>query len=166
MPQTLNETLRKLSIAYAEALKAALADRLVSVVLFGSVARGEATAFSDIDLLVIAEKLPRGRFARRRLLQRADQAVEGGLMALREQGVAADLCVIVQTPEEAKFIRPLYLDLVEDGVILYDQGGFFTQVLARLKHSMERLGARRLRLGKVRYWDLKPDLIPGEVFEL
>lgn len=166
MPQTLSETLRKIAIAYVEALKGALAHRLVSVVLFGSVARGEATPFSDIDLLVVAEGLPKGRSARRRELQMADQAVEGELMALHEKGVASDLCVIIQTPEEATAIRPLYLDFVEDAVILYDKGGFFAQVLARLKRSLERLGARRLHLGKVRYWDLKPDLTPGEVFEL
>lgn len=167
MSQTLSKTLQKVAMAYTETLKSALTDRLVSVVLFGSVARGEATPFSDIDLLVVAKGLPKGRFARRRELQMADQAVEGELMALCNAGATADLCVLVQTPEEAKGIRPLYLDLVEDAIILYDEGGFFAQVLAQLnKGSLEHLGARRLRLGKVRYWDLKPDFTPGEVFEL
>ncbi|MDA2927678.1 nucleotidyltransferase domain-containing protein [Acidobacteria bacterium AH-259-G07] len=166
MSETLVETFRKLSEVYAETLQAALAERLISVVLFGSVARGEATPFSDIDLLVVAEGLPRGRFARRRLLQKADDAVEEELWALREQGAAVDVCVIIQTPQEAKIIRPFYLDFVEDAVILYDRRGFFNQVLAELKRSLKRLGARRLHMGNVRYWDLKPDLTPGEIFEL
>ena len=74
MSQTLSKTLQKVAMAYAETLKSALTDRLVSVVLFGSVARGEATPFSDIDLLVVAKGLPKGRFARRRELRMADQA--------------------------------------------------------------------------------------------
>ena len=41
-----------------EALRAALGERLVSVVLFGSRARGDAKPESDWDLLVIAGELP------------------------------------------------------------------------------------------------------------
>ncbi|MGH9341548.1 MAG: hypothetical protein ACRD1R_18680, partial [Acidobacteriota bacterium] len=34
---------------------------------------------------------------------------------------------------ELVWLRPLYLDFVEDAIILYDRQGFFAQVLARLK---------------------------------
>src|SRR4051794_206433 len=44
------------------ALQAALGDRLVAVVLFGSRARGDAHLDSDWDLLVLAEGLPEGLF--------------------------------------------------------------------------------------------------------
>ena len=164
--QTLNGMLKKLATAYTETLRKALGDRLVSVVLFGSVARGEATPFSDIDLLVVAEGLPRGRFARRGELKAADHAVEGELLALHGEGIAADFCIIVQDPEEAKGFKPLYLDFVEDALLLYDRGGFFADILTQLRQRLQRLGARRLHLGKVRYWDLKPDIAPGEIFEL
>lgn len=46
----------------------ALGDALVSVVLFGSVARGEAREESDIDVLVIADGFPRSLRERRQLL--------------------------------------------------------------------------------------------------
>ncbi|MDQ7849174.1 MAG: nucleotidyltransferase domain-containing protein [Armatimonadota bacterium] len=162
----LSERLKVIAETYSEALKEGFADRLISVALFGSLARGEATPSSDIDLLVIMEELPRGRFARRRLLQVADQSIEAELAALHEEGIVADLCVILQTPEEAKTVRPLYLDLVEDAILLFDRDGFLAGALEQLKHSLRRKGARRLRLGKVRYWDLKPDLVPGEIFEI
>lgn len=96
----------------------------------------------------------------------ADQSIEAELAALHEEGIVADLCVILQTPEEAKTVRPLYLDLVEDAILLFDRDGFLAGALEQLKHSLRRKGARRLRLGKVRYWDLKPDLVPGEIFEI
>jgi predicted nucleotidyltransferase len=51
---------------YARALRDLLGDRLVSVVLYGSVARGEAGPSSDLDLLIVMETLPAGQFARRR----------------------------------------------------------------------------------------------------
>ena len=47
--------------AYARLLEEELQENLVAVILFGSVARGEATAGSDIDLLVVCETLPAGR---------------------------------------------------------------------------------------------------------
>lgn len=163
---TLNERLRRLATAYMEALRKVMGDRLVSVVLFGSVARGEATPFSDIDFLVVAEGLPQGRFARREALKAADQAVEKQLLTLSGKGIAADFCVIVKDPEEVKGFKPLYLDLVEDALLLYDRDGFFADVLTQFRQRLKLLGARRLHLGRVLYWDLKPDITPGEIFEL
>ena len=129
-------------------------------------ARGEATPLSDIDLLVIAEVLPPGRFARRERLRAADEWLQPRLADLRRQGLSTDIYPVLKTPAEAAPLRPFYLDMVEDAVLLYDQGGFFANVLANLRASLDRLGSRRLRRGKVRYWDLKPDYKPGEVFTL
>ncbi len=47
---------------------------------------------------------------------------------------------------------------------LYDRGGFFARVLADLRAALQRLGSRRVTRGNLRYWDLKPDYKPGEVF--
>jgi len=52
------------------ALQAALADRLVAVVLFGSQARGDASQDSDWDVLVIAEALPEKSFERHMFVKR------------------------------------------------------------------------------------------------
>ncbi|MDR5695721.1 MAG: nucleotidyltransferase domain-containing protein [Armatimonadota bacterium] len=46
--RNLSERLKAIAVAYPEALKEKFADRLVSVVLFGSAAREEATSCSDI----------------------------------------------------------------------------------------------------------------------
>ena len=37
---------------------------------------------------------------------------------------------------------------------------------ADLKHRLQMLGARRIWRGNAWYWELKPDLKPGEVFTL
>jgi len=51
-------------------------DKLVSVVVFGSVARGEARVDSDVDLLIVARGLPKSRFKRLVLFERAEELVE------------------------------------------------------------------------------------------
>lgn len=139
---------------------------MISIVLFGSVARREATPYSDIDLLVVVSSLPRGRMARLERILATDQRIETRLKDLRDRGICSDVCPILKTTEEAARVRPLYLDLVEDAVILFDRDGFFASVLDRLKSRLKELGSVRRRMGKIRYWELKPDYQPGEIFEL
>lgn len=158
--------LRRLADRYAELLVRTLGERLVSVVLFGSVARGDASADSDIDLLIVADELPKGQFARKRLLAEADAEFERNLASAEAEGVDGRLARIVRTSREAERIIPLYLDLTEDAVLLYDRADFFAGVLDRLRESLRRLGARRVRQGKTWYWDLKPDFKPGDRIEL
>jgi len=158
--------LRQLAERYAELLLVTLKDRLVSVVLFGSVARGDPSVTSDIDLVIIVTDLPVGQFARKRLLTPADAAFEADLEKARAQGVDTRLARIVRTPREAARPVPLYLDLTEDATLLYDRDGFFASVLDQVRASLRRLGARRIRQGKAWYWDLKPDFKPGDIIEI
>ncbi|MEM4484005.1 MAG: nucleotidyltransferase domain-containing protein, partial [Candidatus Methanomethylicia archaeon] len=39
-------------------------DKLISIIVFGSVARGEARKDSDIDLFLVIKDLPKSRFER------------------------------------------------------------------------------------------------------
>ncbi len=151
---------------YANLLEKHLGVRLVSVVLYGSVARGDATRTSDIDLLIVAEDLPKGHFARKRLLEAADRAFEPALLRAEEKGIETHLARIVRTPEEAARTIPLYLDMTEDAILLFDRDGFFARVLDRVRAALRRLGSRRVRMGKTWYWDLKPDFRPGDVIEI
>jgi len=158
--------LRQLAERYAELLVSTLKDRLVSVVLFGSVARGDPSPSSDIDLLIVATDLPVGQFARKRLLGPADKGFEADIEKTRAQRINTRLSRIVRTPNEAARPVPLYLDLTEEGVLLYDRDGFFAGVLDGVRTSLRRLGAKRIRKGEGWYWDLKPDFKPGDMIEI
>src|ERR1700675_188813 len=161
-----NRGLRAVADRYAERLEALLGPNLVSVVLYGSVARQEAAPGSDVDLLVVCETLPEGRFARLRLLEPAERTLDERLASLRTDGVDTRLAVIVRTRSEATRTVPLYLDMVDDAVLLYDRGAFFSGILERLRARLSELGAERRRRGAIRYWILKREVVPGEVIEL
>lgn len=161
-----NRTLLKLASDYSSAVMQCLGEDLVSVVLYGSVARQEASHTSDIDLLIIAKGQPRGQFARKERLMEADKKIFPTLQALSRHGIDASFSRILKTPEEASRIVPLYLDLVEDAVLLLDRGDFFKTILSQLRDGLKRLGARRICSGRIRYWDLKPDIEPGERFRI
>ena len=162
----LNQHLLGLARRYTDFALESLGENLTSVVLFGSVARGEARKDSDIDLLVVARDLPRGAFNRRGVLVPIRERLLPDLEALWEQGMYIDFAEVIQTEAAAQRFHLLYLDLTEEGVLLYDRNGFFAGVLEAVRQRLTELGARRRRLGQIVYWDLKPDLKPGEKLEL
>jgi len=151
-----------------ESLKRLLKENLVSVVLFGSVAREEAGEGSDIDLLVVSKNFGTSgsRFE-------IFNEVENELIKtkeyreLREKEFGTLISPIPLTPDEIKTNPPILLDLVTDGKILYDHDDFMACHLRNLRSRLEKIGARKIFLGKGRwYWDLKPDYKLGEVVEI
>jgi hypothetical protein len=134
-------------------------ENLISVVLFGSWARGEARPDSDLDLLVVARGLPRSPLDRQALLFR---------LARRVSDEFADRVMpVALTPAEAERVKPFYLGMLSGHEVLRDSGRFFSGVLDRLRGRLAELGARRYEdEDGYEYWDLKPDWKPGDVVSL
>ncbi|AKG91275.1 putative nucleotidyltransferase [Geoglobus ahangari] len=149
-----------------DTLKEKYGDRLISVVLFGSVARGEARNDSDIDIIVVVDDLPRSRFERQKEFLEVEERLESIFERLLESGYLVDISPILRTPDEIIRLPPVLLDVVEDGIILYDRDDFFKGVLKRLKKRLKELGSKRVRMGKRWYWVLKPDYKFGEVIKI
>ena len=143
-------------------------ERLVSIVLFGSIAYGRAGNESDIDLLVVVENLPERYSERLKLLRKALVGLEDlRLKIWREKGRYPLLDTIILTPQEATVSHPFYLDMAEDAIIIYDRGSFMKRKLETLKEKLSELGARKVALPNGRwYWELKESLRRGEVVQL
>lgn len=162
----ITDALRQLAGKYAQIAAEVLGDNLVSIALFGSVARGEATETSDIDLFIVCNQLPSGVFKRLEMLEPIKERLYPNLKKLWEQDIYTNFSELAYTAEEARQLRWIYLDMVEDAVILFDRDGFLEGILNALRQRLQELGARREEIKGVRYWVLKPDLKPGEVIEL
>ncbi len=136
------------------ALRTALGDRLVAVVLFGSRARGEAREDSDWDVLVIAGVLPESHWERYRLIRQALLGVRGGTVS-----------VVAKTLEEFEsHVVPLYLDIALDGQACFDPTGYAEKKLSQLRWIIERKGLYRERTAAGDLWRWKtPPVRPWTV---
>ena len=147
-------------------LRALYGARLVACAVYGSVGRGTPREDSDVDFLIVARDLPVGRVARVEEFLPVEARLESMLAGAQAGPGAIALSPVFKTPEELAAGSPLLLDMVEDARLLYDPEGVLRRCLDRLQSRLQELGARRVPHGGGWYWELKPDLEPGEVFTL
>lgn len=141
-------------------------ERLISLALFGSVARGTARPNSDLDLFIVIEDLPRERRARLETFDPVEDRLAEETATMARSGIEVELSPVLRTPEDLKVPSPLLLDLTEDAIILQDRGNVLGAALDDLRGRLRRLGSRRIWVGTRWYWDLKPDYQRGEIIEL
>lgn len=160
---------KELLSCFQELVAERLGSSLLSLVLYGSVARGEGGAESDIDLLLILETAPQVYYERIQPIVEIQYQLRRTQIykALTEKRLTPCLSCLVLGRQEAEENRHIFLDMLEDSIILFDKGNFFARRLGELKERLSLLGAQKIILPNGSwYWDLKPDLVAGEVFEL
>lgn len=111
---------------------------IVSIVVFGSFARGEA--FNDLDVLIVVEDAPKGFLGRRKEIYNIVRALN---LPLRVE-------VLLYTREECadNFFdhTPIFLEIACDGRALYDRG-FVAPIMARVREEIRGKGIQRVGIG-------------------
>ena len=121
-------------------------DKLISVVLYGSIARGDNRKDSDIDLLLVIKDLPKTITERVILFDKVERKLDDDIMRLMDEGYYVTFSPILKTPEEAMRFSPIYIDMTEDAIILYDRNEFFRKVLEKTKKRLKELGFESLAI--------------------
>jgi len=140
-------------------------DRLVSVVLYGSVARGDNRKDSDIDLLLVIKDLPKTITERVVLFDKVERKLDDDIMRLMDEGYYVTFSPVLKTPEEAVRFSPIFMDMTEDAIILYDRDGFFRKVLEKTRKRLKELGFERVWLSEKSWYWRKRDYRLGEVID-
>jgi len=146
-------------------LRSRLGDSLVSVVLFGSHARGEAGEGSDLDILVVSQLFKGSLGSRFVLFDQIEKVLlsSDARKRLRDMGLGTLISPVPLTREEVERNPPILLDVLTDGIVLYDRDDFIRNHLLKLQAKLQELGARKVYLASGKwYWDLKPDYRLGE----
>jgi predicted nucleotidyltransferase len=126
-----------------EKCKIMLGKTLVSVVLFGSLARGLQDARSDVDLLIVTKKEIKNDFIR-----------NIWIYFLLEYGVKLDMIVMSRKDVIDNFegFSPLFLSFALGITILFDDG-FFEREYFEFLNRLNEENIKYVEGGKV--WDLR-----------
>lgn len=151
----------------ANKLEEILQKDLISVVLFGSAARGEAGEGSDIDILIVTEKFGKeGRFEVFNVIEK-DIKASDEYQKLKEKKLGTLISPVPLMPSEVEKNPSILLDIVTDGIILYDVDNFIENKMESLREKLKKMRSKKIFLDDKRYyWDLKPDYKLGEVVEI
>lgn len=136
-----------------------------SLVVFGSWARGENKKSSDLDLLVVSDRLTgTSRFNRHRdFVTHIEKPCDDVGLICYHDGIATDVSCLLLSHSEARAFNPLYLDMSEHRAVIRDDGGFFDKVIRDVGEKMRRWGTRKFQVGGRWGWDIQPNATPGEV---
>lgn len=145
----------KMAEQLSRSLQGELGRNLISLVVFGSTARGTAEKESDIDILLIVEN---EKEAREKYLE---------IKLKLEKAYSPQFYSIISTEAKLRDNPYILLDMIDDSVVLYDPEKRFQNLISHLRKKLKALGAKRIWIDNdTWYWDLKPDWKPGEVVEI
>jgi len=165
---TLGEAVLGFAAKVAEILLDRYKDKLVSVCLFGSVARGRLSKGSDIDLLVVMNEPYKTYHKRVKEIMPLLASIRETEEYERLEGFALSLepSLLISTVDEVMRHPALLIELSQEGKILFDLDNFLKKELSKVAEAMARLGSVRKETAHGHYWVLKPGLKPGEVIDL
>ena len=109
-------------------------DKVWGIMLFGSVARGVYRKESDTDILIAV----RGKAMN--VIEEVEEAidrVEGLRTPLIQSGFYLRIRPLVVAENDLKMFRPIYLSIVEDGVILFERQETLTDFTRDVGRSVE-----------------------------
>jgi predicted nucleotidyltransferase len=160
------ETYRRLIERFIKEIKESCGDNFLSLVLFGSVARGEAGENSDIDILVLMEV--KGEGIEKKFTEIGVNSYDWEEnIELRNKGIRTKIYEIVKTEEELRENPLILLDILDHGIILYDPKNRMKNILKDFEKKLKELGAEKIIFSDGKWaWDLKPDWKKGEIVEI
>ncbi|MDL1957725.1 MAG: nucleotidyltransferase domain-containing protein [Candidatus Desulfofervidus auxilii] len=119
---------------------------LIAVVIFGSGGKGEISVNSDVDLFIVINE------SKLSLRQRITEFFENVSDTITIGPFILLLSPLIFTKKETQKFSPLYLDMLEGCIILYDKGNFMKNLLKKVKILIQQKVIERYEhKGKV-YW--------------
>lgn len=150
---------------YLSRIKEDFGEDVISVILFGSVARGKWTLESDIDLLLIfsndstnlTKRLKKILFNFYEFNQLIDK--EGNQL----YGIIQEVPLLQQ---DLNNFRTLFYDIAIDGILIFDRNNVGLEFINRIKRRIKDKGLKRIFLGEEDFYWKRKDVKFGEIVEL
>ena len=128
-------------------------ENLLGLAIFGSFARGENRKGSDLDLLIILRNAGKRRIRIEEFIREIETKHDGLAQQLfREQGLSCDLSPYIVTRDEALMMQPIYYDLVDHHVVVWDPEGIIGRIISSASALLKEVGAYRVRQNNTWEW--------------
>lgn len=144
-PGVAGRTVAGLDTGLLEAVAAEWGEKLVGVALFGSAARGNATASSDIDLLVVLDP---SVTIERSLYERWDSVLRLRAKPSDER-VSPQFVALPPSPGDAGGV---WLEVAREGIVLRDRDGRLARFLIALRDLIAEGAVTRRKVHGHPYW--------------
>ena len=149
-------------------LKNAFEEKLLSAILFGSVARGKWTSNSDLDIfLIFSDDAPEKTHLSQRLAEVKLAFYKTHELKNQEgKTLYHPFQLLHHSVNELETFRTLFYDIVSDGILMIDRNGTGANFIKRIKQRIKRVGLKRIFNGNDNYYWQHEPIKFGETIEL
>ena len=148
-------------------LKKELNEDLISLIIYGSVARDTWNNESDIDLLIIVSNNYFNQFNEVKISEiTIDFYNECRKDCIYDNYINHSIEILTLSINDLDKFRTLFYDIAIDGIIIYDTNNISLKFLEEYQNRIKKMGLKRIFLDKNDfYWERK-DIEFGEIIDL
>ena len=154
--------------SYISLLKERFNNKIISVILYGSVARGKWSYESDIDLLLIFSNEISDISELNKTLTNITVGLEKKLV-LKDGNNNPIYCSLQEYPillKELNNFRTLFYDIAMDGIILFDRSNIGFNFIRKMKQRIIDKKIKRIFISDKNFYWKRNDVQFGEEIEL
>lgn len=141
-------------------------ENLIGLVLYGSVARGTEHNQSDIDLLLVLDRVPKNRYERTDFFIGEIEEPIQKEMVVKQNVIPIELNPNIKSWEELTTGSFLNFTIAEEGIILFEREKLLSDYFTKLRIRFQEMGVKKIPYAGGFYYDFLPNAKTLEVFEL
>ncbi len=153
-----DEDLHKVLLSWIESCKAEWKDNFIAAIQFGSTTKRPIKIETDVDLLLVFNTIPKGKWERFQFTKNKEQELELKLKEIQDHQLSPS--VLYWNKDSFQKLHPLYLDFVDYSIILHDPSSLAKETILKTKKWMSKRGAKKIQKGQLWYWDVNPNNEP------
>ncbi|MHA1195816.1 MAG: nucleotidyltransferase domain-containing protein [Promethearchaeota archaeon] len=153
---------------YIEILENFLKGKLISFILYGSVARGKWNQYSDIDILIILENdIKSLEELEAEILEKTIKFEnKNELVSSSGKKLYITFQLLILREKDLKKFRTLFYDVALDGIILYDKNDTGFNFIKEIRKQIEEKKLKRIFISEDDFYWEREGIKYGDIFEL